>query len=144
LKVLLKAPTPVYRARLGFLLGNRFLMIEHRGRQSGTLHRTVVEVAVHRRQEWICASGTGNGADWYRNLRANGLEAVWIGSRRHNASVQFLASEDAAGVMHEYEQAHPRTAARLFKIMGVSYDGTDEGRVRMMEAIPMVAFTLIE
>ena len=44
--------------------------------------------------------------------------------------------------MFDYEKAHPKTASRLFEIMGVSYDGTDADRIRMMKAIPMVAFSL--
>ena len=35
-----------------------------------------------------------------------------------------------------------KTAAKLYDAMGVSYDGTDAGRVEMMAKIPMVAFTL--
>lgn len=116
-------------------------MIEHRGRNTGTRHFTVVEVARHLPREWVCTSGTGPGADWYRNLQAGGLEAVWVGSRRHRASVRFLEQTEAASVMGTYERAHPRTAAKLYSVMGVSYDGTDEGRVKMMAKIPMVAFS---
>ncbi len=43
--------------------------------------------------------------------------------------------------MGAYERAHPKTAAKLYSVMGVSYDGTDEGRVEMMANIPMVAFS---
>ena len=71
---LLKAPTYLYRARLGFLFGHRFLMIEHRGRNSGNTYRTVIEVAGRTDDEWICSSGTGPNADWYRNLQAGGLD----------------------------------------------------------------------
>ena len=44
--------------------------------------------------------------------------------------------------MRAYERAHPRTAARLYEVMGVSYDGTDDDLVRMMSEIPMVAFAI--
>ena len=138
----LRCPVSLYRARLGFLLGRRFVMIEHRGRRSGRHYRTVVEVAGRRNGEWICASGTGPGADWYRNLRAHGLLAVWVGSRKRWATVRFLEAREAAGVMADYESEHPRTAARLYRIMGVSYDGTEEGRVAMMKKVPMVAFSI--
>lgn len=134
-------PTYLYRARLGFLLGHRFLMIEHRGRRSGELHRTVVEVAGRLDDEWVVTSGYGPRADWYRNLRAGGIAAVWIGSRRHGAAVRFLDSTEAAAVFAAYEAAHPRTARALMDEMGVDHDGTDEGRVEMMASIPMVAFT---
>jgi deazaflavin-dependent oxidoreductase (nitroreductase family) len=142
LKRVLRWPVYLYRARLGFLFGRRFLMIEHRGRRTGRHHRTVVEVAGRRSGEWVCASGTGPRSDWYRNLRAGGLLAVWVGSRKHWASVRFLDAREAAGVMGDYEHEHPRTAARLYGIMGVSYDGTVQGRVEMMEKVPMVALKI--
>lgn len=141
LKWLLRAPTYLYRARLGFLFGNRFLMIEHRGRRSGRLYRTVIEVADRAGGEWICTSGTGPSADWYRNLRAGGLEAIWIGSRRHRGSVRFPDPAEAAQHMRTYERRHPRTAARLYETMGVSYDGSQADLERMMRGIPMVAFS---
>jgi deazaflavin-dependent oxidoreductase (nitroreductase family) len=123
------------------LFGHRFLMIEHRGRRSGRLYRTVVEVVGRERgrDEWFVVSGYGPDADWYRNLRSSGPEAVWIGSRRHNASVRFLEPEESARVLAAYEQAHPKTAELLMEEMGVGYDGTDAGREEMMTRIPMIA-----
>lgn len=141
LKLVLKAPTYLYRARLGFVFGYRFVMVEHRGRVSGRRYFTVIEVAGHFPDEWVCTSGTGPTADWYRNLKAGGLEAVWIGSKRHRAVVRFLTDAEAAEVMATYERAHPKTAAKLYKMMGVSYDGTDAGRIEMMKQIPMVGFS---
>ena len=143
-KHFLHSPTWLYRARLGFVFGHRFLMIEHRGRKSGNLYRTVLEVSgsYPDNNEWIVASGTGSKADWYRNIAANGVDAVWIGSTRHHATVRFLEASEAAQVMAKYEADHPKTAAKLLASMGVSYDGTDEGRIELMHQIPMVGFTI--
>ena len=143
-KHFLHAPTWLYRAHLGFVFGNRFLMIEHAGRKSGNRYRTVLEVAGRypEKDEWIVTSGTGPRADWYRNLKAHGVEAVWIGSTRHQATVRFLEAPEAAQVMAIYEADHPKAAVKLFESMGVSYDGTDEGRIALMPQIPMVGFTL--
>ena len=138
---MLKAPTYLYRAHLGIVFGYRFVMIEHLGRRSGTRHFTVVEVTGHLSKEWVCTSGTGPDADWYRNLQAGGLVAVWVGSRRHGAGVRFLDAAEAAKVMGAYEGAHPKTAAKLYSMMGVSYDGTDAGPRRADAQIPMVAFS---
>ncbi len=125
-------------------MGNRFLMIEHRGRKSGRLYHTVLEVAGRRpdTNEWIVASGTGPNADWHLNLRAGMLDAVWIGTRRRGATTRFLEADEAGAVFREYESKHPNAAANLMKSMGVSYDGTDEGRIEMMRVIPMVSFVL--
>lgn len=143
-KWFLHTPTWLYRAHLGFVMGNRFLMLEHRGRTSDRLYRTVLELAGRypEKSEWIVTSGTGARADWYRNLAAGKLEAVWLGSKRHEASVRFLDAEEAGDVFHEYETAHPKAAAKLMDSMGVAYDGTVEGRVEMMRGIPMVSFVL--
>ncbi|HTN80490.1 MAG TPA: hypothetical protein VMK16_12505, partial [Acidimicrobiales bacterium] len=62
----------------------------------------------------------------------------------HHATVRFLPDDEAATVMADYERKHPRTAARLYVAMGVSYDGTHEDLVRMMASIPMVAFSLTD
>lgn len=143
-KWFLHAPTYLYRAHLGFVMGKRFLMIEHTGRKSGTLYRTVLEVAGRNPdvREWISTSGTGPNADWYRNLEAGCLQAVWLGSSRHaNATVRFLEADEAGPVFATYEAEHQKAAVKLMASMGVSYDGTDEGRVDMMRQIPMVAFT---
>jgi deazaflavin-dependent oxidoreductase (nitroreductase family) len=143
-KWFLHAPTWLYRGHLGFLMGNRFVMIEHLGRKSGNLYRTVLEVAGNYpdTNEWIVTSGTGPKADWYRNLQAGTLQAVWIGSKRYEATMRFLDAEEAGSVFYDYESAHPKTAAKLMKSMGVSYDGTADGRTEMMRSIPMVSFTL--
>ena len=143
-KIFLHAPTWLYRAHIGFVFGHRFLMIEHRGRKSGNRYRTVLEVAGRNptKDEWIVTSGTGPKADWYRNVKAHGVDAVWIGSTRHEASVRFLEAPEAAEVMAAYEADHPRAATKLFESLGVSYDGTDEGRVNLMHQIPMVSFIL--
>lgn len=141
-KWFLRSPSYLYRAHLGFVFGNRFVMIEHRGRTSGALYRTPLEVAGRypERNEWIVTAGSGPSSDWYRNLRANGADAVWIRSTRYpKPTVRFLDAPEAADVMKIYESKYPRTAERLRRAMDVSYDGTDEGRVDMMKQIPMVS-----
>lgn len=116
--------------------------MEHRGRRSGRLYHTVVEVAGRKpgTSEWVITAGYGPRTDWYRNLESGNLEAVWIGSSRyHQCSARFLEPPEAAGVLAGYERDHPKTAQVLFGEMDISYDGTDEGRVEMVKAIPMVA-----
>jgi hypothetical protein len=40
-------PIYLYRLDLGRLLGHRFLLLVHRGRESGLLRETVLEVLLH-------------------------------------------------------------------------------------------------
>ncbi len=137
----LGAPVYLYRWRLGFLLGGRFMLIDHVGRRSGATHQTPVELVEHAGGEYIVCSGTGPRADWYQNLRAAPAAAVQVGNRRWTPSQRMLDPTEAAACFQRYEAAHPKAASRLLSLMGNSYDGTDEGRAAMMADMPMVAFS---
>lgn len=139
----LHAPVWLSRARLGFLLGHRFLLITHVGRTSGREYHTLVEVVGHDEttNTWTVCSGTGPQADWYRNLQATAAPEVQVGSHRFTPEQTFLTPQRAADVFQAYELAHPSTAAHLLELMGNSHDGTDAGREAMMADMPMTAFT---
>jgi deazaflavin-dependent oxidoreductase (nitroreductase family) len=142
-KWFMQSPKWIFRARLGFVFGQRFLLLEHAGRTSGNVYQTPLEVVYHdpESDEYIVCSGTGVEADWYRNIHANAAVAVWIGSSRYPTAQRFLPTEEAVDVMKAYEQRHPKTAARLEAMMGVSHDETHESWLAMMEQIPMIGFT---
>lgn len=141
-KRILHAPVWLFRARLGFLLGMRIVMLEHRGRRTGKLRQTPLEVVHRDGNTFILCSGTGPKADWYRNIRAAPASALWVGSRRHAVEQRFLDDSEAATTFARYEQAHPKAAARLTGLMGVSHDGTHESRMEMVAKIPMVEMRL--
>ena len=142
-KWFMQSPKWLYRAKLGFVFGQRFLLLEHKGRKSGALYQTPLEVAYHNPEtdEYVVTSGRGVKADWYRNIKANPAVAIWIGSSRYPTAQRFLPTEEAVDVMKNYEQEHPKTAAKLEGMMGVSHDETEESWVAMMEQIPMIGFT---
>ena len=139
----LQAPKWLYRAHLGFLLGSRFLWPEHVGRKSKSPYQTPLEVAHHDsdRDEYIVTSGTGVKADWYRNIQANPADAIWLRNRRYPVAQRFLPTDEAVEVMKGYERDHPKAAAKLESMMGVSHDETQESWMAMMETIPMIGFT---
>jgi deazaflavin-dependent oxidoreductase (nitroreductase family) len=140
---LFEAPAWLYRAGLGFLLGGRFVMLEHRGRRSGRRYRTVLEVIRHDRAtgERFVVSGFGPDADWYRNVVAGGLEAVWVGSRSSPATARILDEDEAADELARYQAAHPRVAARLLAMVGL--DPTVP-MASLVVALPVVAFSVDE
>ena len=70
---LMRLPIPLYRVGLGWLFGERLVMIEHLGRVSHEPRYVVVEVVERGRNVVRVASGFGTRAQWYRNLRANGV-----------------------------------------------------------------------
>jgi len=142
-KHLLRSPAWLFRARLGFLFGKRFVMLEHLGRRSGKLRRTPLEVVHQADDAYTLCSGTGPNADWYRNLKSNPPVSLWVGSRRHNAECRFLGDSEAATAWARYEAGHPTAAVRLMDLMGVSHNGTHAGRMAMVAKVPMVEIRVI-
>jgi deazaflavin-dependent oxidoreductase (nitroreductase family) len=141
-KRLLHVPVLLFRWRLGFLMGERLLLLTHIGRVSGRAFQTPIEIVEHDRatREYMVCSGTGPQADWYRNLQAHPAVEIQVGNRRWRPSQRFLSQEEAAERFARYERRHHRLSIVLLREMGNSYDGTDQGRYKMMAGMPMVAF----
>ena len=139
----LHAPVHLYRWRLGFLMGSRFILIDHVGRKSGRPYQTPIEVVRHDPEtgEYIVCSGTGPDADWYRNLSAHPTKAIQVKNRRWQPEQRLLSQQEASERFAGYEHDHPKAANRLLKTMGRGYDGTDDGRFAMMAKMPMIAFS---
>jgi hypothetical protein len=70
LRALLSLPVHLYHARLGFLLGHRFLLLVHTGRRTGLSHETVLEVIRYDRaaHEAVVAAGWGRRTGWLHNV----------------------------------------------------------------------------
>lgn len=133
---LMRLPIPLYRAGLGRLLGPRLVMIEHEGRKSGEPRYVVVEVVERDGRALRVASGFGTRAQWYRNLRANGVAYLSTGGvRRERAAVTLLDDEDSRAVLERYDRAHPEASRRLKDAMDIA-QGQDA-------RIPIVEFTPI-
>ncbi|OBY30750.1 nitroreductase family deazaflavin-dependent oxidoreductase [Mycolicibacter kumamotonensis] len=141
---LMRAPTWLYRARLGGLLGGRLLMLEHIGRKTGSARRVVLEVLEaqgHPRADtYIVASGFGDRAQWFRNILVNPRVRVYAGSRSPApATARVLDQGEADRVLGDYIQRHPRAweqfSAVLERTLGEPVTATDT-------ALPMVELRL--
>ncbi len=147
LKALLALPKALYALRIGFLLGRRFLLLTHRGRRTGRLYRTVVEVVRwdSERGEAVVMSGWGRRANWFRNVEAGGAVEVELGRQRFRPEVRVLEPEEAVAVLADYEHrnrlAAPIVRAVLSRLAGFRYDGSDASRLRVVETLPLVGFT---
>lgn len=140
-----KAPIRLYHWHLGWLLGHRFLLLEHRGRRSGDRYETVLEVVKwDRLGEVVVMSGWGPTADWYRNVMAGGDIRITVGSRSFPASHRVVPQDEAAQILADYEYRNryvrPVTDRVLSYLVGWRYDGSMEARRRVVEQLPMVAF----
>jgi deazaflavin-dependent oxidoreductase (nitroreductase family) len=135
----------LYRLRLGWLLGHRFLVLTHTGRHTGLSRRTVLEVlqydAAHRRV--VVASGLGRESNWYRNLQCRPEGEVAIGRERFRVVPEVLGEEEAEAVLAEYEHRNRWIAPvvhRAFSwLVGWRYDGSPVARQRLIRQLPLVA-----
>jgi deazaflavin-dependent oxidoreductase (nitroreductase family) len=146
LKPLLRVPVYFYRARLGPVFGDRFLLLTHIGRRTGVKHRTVLEVVRYRRteREAVVMSGFGPKADWLLNIEATPWAAVQVGSQDFIASHRLLGEQEGMAVVADYEQRNwlvrPIIRRVLSALLGWKYRGSDDERRRLVEQLPLIAF----
>jgi len=135
---LVRAPVWLYRARLGMLLGPRFVMLEHTGRKSGARRYVVLEVVErHRPDTFIVVSGFGDRAQWFRNVRANPRVRVYFLSRRPApATARVLPRAEAAAALAAYSARHPRAWAAVQPVLQGTLGGPAAG---VTSRLPVVA-----
>jgi deazaflavin-dependent oxidoreductase (nitroreductase family) len=141
-RFLLRLPLWLYRARLGWLLGHRFLLLTHVGRKTGLLHQTVLEVAHYDKatDTYMVASGWGEQSDWLRNVEKTATVFVNIGGRRFEATARRLSVTEAQQALLDYAQHHPATFRTLARLMiGQRLQGTEEDCLLLAQSVPLVA-----
>ncbi|MBR7830306.1 nitroreductase family deazaflavin-dependent oxidoreductase [Actinospica sp. MGRD01-02] len=145
-RAVLKAPSRLYDARAGWLLGHRFLRLTHRGRVSGREYRTVLEVVgrLPETGEYVVVSGLGRGSDWFRNIQAAPALRVQIGRGTFEPAHRVLEPEEAAAVLADYERRNrvlaPIVRTVLSRLIGWRYDSSSTARERLTAELPFVAF----
>jgi deazaflavin-dependent oxidoreductase (nitroreductase family) len=136
-----RLPIWLYHLRLGWLLGDRFLMLTHIGRKTGQRRQTVLEVVRHDRAtgDYIIASGWGERADWFCNIQKNPSVLVASGGRRWEAVAERLPVTEAADELCDYARRHPYAVRALSRLMiGETLCGSTEDCRRLAEHMPMV------
>jgi deazaflavin-dependent oxidoreductase (nitroreductase family) len=143
LRLAFRAPILLYRLGLGWLLSSRFLLLEHRGRRSGTTRRTVIEVVDldPQRGSFFVVSAWGKRADWYRNVLADPAVGVSVSSRRFPAMARTVTPEEAALHLRNYAKHHPTAFRELGSLLvGEASRDLDTTIQRFVDAMPMVEF----
>ena len=133
---LVRAPIWLFQYGGGFLFAGRLLLLEHIGRTSGQPRYAVLEVVARPAcDEIVIASGFGEEAQWYRNLRANPHAQVSIGfSHCVPARAIMLLPQAAEAILRVYAQHHPRAWNQLEGAM----------RVARGEAKPTIPLVLLQ
>lgn len=142
LRAMFRLPVYLYRLDLGWLLGHRFLMVTHRGRKTGLLRQTVVEVLRYdpATQESIVISALGERADWFRNLRANPPLEVQTARARYVPLYRVPTPDETASVLGTFSRDHPLEMRVAEWMMGWENTRTEEGQRALSQSVRLVAF----
>jgi deazaflavin-dependent oxidoreductase (nitroreductase family) len=142
LRLVLRLPIYLYRLRLGWLLGHQFLLLLHRGRSTGLVRQTVLEVIHYdpATRESVVISAWGERADWYRNTRAGRAIEVRIGSERYTPMYRCLGPEEAHARIVDYERRHPLLFPIFARVFDYPFGGSEEELWDFAKSIRMVAF----
>lgn len=139
-------PILLYRAGLGWLLGERALMMIHTGRISGLARRVVLEVMRHDHDSdsYIVASGWGEKSDWFQNISKTPRVEVTVGRRNFDAMAQRLPLDKAYEEIQDYARRHPTAIRQLGRLIGYQLEHTPEGYRALAGVMPIVAIRPVE
>jgi deazaflavin-dependent oxidoreductase (nitroreductase family) len=142
LRLAFRLPMYLYRLNLGWLLGHRFLLLVHRGRRSGLLRETMLEVILYEPaiRESVVLSAWGEKSDWYRNIEAAPALEVRTGAQRYVPEQRFLAPEENHAVIRNYGLRHPLAFRVFARVFGYPLGGTEKARREFAGSLRLVAF----
>lgn len=138
-KVLFRTPIGLYRVGVGFVMGDRFTMLEHKGRSSGLTRRTVLEVVVNDPDAIYVVAAWGSEAQWLKNVKADPEVVFHLGARKYRTTAEMVTRERAHQLMQEYAAEHPKALGRLSRFMLDDPAETVEAEAgQVADLIPMV------
>jgi len=137
-----KLPLVLYRARLGWVLGKRFMQITHVGRRSGKTFRTVLAVLqFDESTKEIYAVSAWKGSDWYYNIQASPALQVETGFVHYVPTQRTLSGEEITTAFMEYRKRHPLFSRMICRIPGWKWNSSYEEFLALARTLHGVAFT---
>jgi deazaflavin-dependent oxidoreductase (nitroreductase family) len=133
---LANAPRVFYRLGLGWVLGYRIAQITHRGRKSGVIRHTTLEVLSYdaRTCEILVVSGWEGKTDWYRNIQQEPAREVRIGRVAYRPIQELLSPEETAQLILTLFRQHPREVRFVGPLLGIDPEASDAALRARLEA----------
>ena len=119
------------------------IVLVHRGRNSGKLFRTPLEVMVDdpERGEFVIAPMFGTQSDWYRNVVAGGLTELHVRGEVLDVEWRELGEAERRVALDRYRAAHP-LFNRLILALVVRVNGFGgDPREALVRDLPMLRLT---
>ncbi len=141
--LLWRLPIWFYRLGLGWILGDKALLLTHTGRKSGQPRQAVLEIihAYPSENRYQVVSGFGSRSQWYQNIKAEPRVVIQVGNRIVNAVAKQLDKEPAGDALVLYDQKHPGNLKALSRLIGYKIDHSPTGYRAFGEQIPVIEFT---
>jgi deazaflavin-dependent oxidoreductase (nitroreductase family) len=95
------------------------IVLVHRGRKSGRLYKTPVEI-LHddaERDELIVSPMWGRHSDWYRNVVAGGLVGVHVRGEERQVEWRELDEAERRAAINAYREAHPLYSRVILRML---------------------------
>jgi deazaflavin-dependent oxidoreductase (nitroreductase family) len=140
-KLLFRSPIRLFEMGLGWMFGNRLLLLNHIGRKTGQQRQVILEVAHHNKQTdtYIVNVGYGETSDWFRNIKKNPNVSIIVGRRKIDARAEVLSPEEGGKIMVTFSREHP-IEARMSSMLGYKVDGTERDFRALGEKLLFVKF----
>jgi deazaflavin-dependent oxidoreductase (nitroreductase family) len=136
-----KLPVFLYRLRLGWLLGKRFMQITHVGRHTGKVRRSILAVLrFDQKTKEIYAVSAWKGSDWYYNIQSSPALQVERGFVRYVPTQRTLSPEEITTTIVEYRKRHPIFSWIICRIPGWKWDSTYDEFLELARTLRGVAF----
>ena len=122
-RLLYRVPIHLYTAGLGWMFGDRLMLLHHIGRVSGKQRQAILEVAEHDLTDdsFVVASGWGPTAAWYQNVVHAPDVTIQVGTRTLPVRAVTLNDDEGADIFARYAVRHRRLAKYLLpRLMGFS------------------------
>jgi deazaflavin-dependent oxidoreductase (nitroreductase family) len=136
-----KLPILLYRLKLGWMLGNRFMQLTHIGRYSGKVRQTILAVLrFDPATKEILTVSAWKGSDWYYNIQAAPALRVDTGRIQYQPEQRTLSPEEITTAFIEYRKQHPIFSRIICRIPGWKWDSTYDEFLQLARALRGVAF----
>jgi len=144
-RILWRLPIWLYRANLGWLLTEHFLLLYHVGRKSGQVRQVVVEVVMRDKADdvYYIAAGFGPSSDWYQNLLKTPQARIQSGFRKVDVTAEIMSVEKAERVILDYARRYPAAIRMLARILGYEVGKGEEDYRGFARVVPIVALKVI-
>jgi deazaflavin-dependent oxidoreductase (nitroreductase family) len=95
------------------------IVLVHRGRKSGRLYKTPVEILMDDPEldEFIVSPMWGRDSDWYRNVLAGGLVEVHVRGEERRVEWRELDDASRQAAINAYRAAHPLYSRLVLRML---------------------------